>query len=76
MTVTMITVGYGDILPKNSIEMILCIITMMLACCVFGYSLNEIGAIFSSFFKVENEIKNKISTIQRFLSKKGINQKL
>lgn len=62
-TVTMITVGYGDILPKSKIEMGLCVITMMLACCVFGYTLNEVGAIFSSFFEVDNEIRNKISTI-------------
>lgn len=46
----MITVGYGDILPRNEVEMILCVITMMLACGVFGYSLNEVGLIFSNFF--------------------------
>lgn len=62
-TVTMITVGYGDILPENDVEMVLCVITMMLACCVFGYTLNEVGAIFSSFFKIGNEIKMKISII-------------
>lgn len=49
-TVTMITVGYGDILPVNEFEMMVCVITMMIACGVFGYSLNEIGAIFSNFF--------------------------
>lgn len=59
----MITVGYGDILPINDFEMVICVITMMLACGVFGYSLNEIGAIFGNFFKVDNEIKHKISQI-------------
>lgn len=59
----MITVGYGDILPKNAMEMILCVITMMIACGVFGYSLNEVGAIFSSFFQVDNEIRMKIASI-------------
>lgn len=49
-TVTMITVGYGDILPVNEYEMIACVIIMMIACGVFGYSLNVIGAIFSNFF--------------------------
>jgi len=42
-TVTMITVGYGDILPQNNLEMVLCVVTMMIACGVFGYSLNEVG---------------------------------
>lgn len=39
----MITVGYGDILPVNSDEMVLCIATMLIACAVFGYSMNIIG---------------------------------
>ncbi|KAL4505999.1 hypothetical protein ABPG72_013760 [Tetrahymena utriculariae] len=75
-TVTMITVGYGDVLPKTNLEYILCIITMMIACGVFGYSLNEIGLIFSNFFQVDNEIKKKLKLIQRFMSKKNINSKL
>lgn len=39
-TVTMITVGYGDISPKNTNEMIISVLTMLIACGVFGYSLN------------------------------------
>ena len=39
----MITVGYGDIVPANTDEMVLCVITMLIACAVFGYSLNIIG---------------------------------
>ncbi|KAL4480344.1 hypothetical protein ABPG74_020860 [Tetrahymena malaccensis] len=74
--VTMSTVGYGDISPKNQNEMILCVFTILLACCVFGYTLNEVGLIFSNFFQVQNEIKKKIAYIQRFMSKKNINQKL
>jgi hypothetical protein len=42
-----ITVGYGDILPTNTDEMILCCFTMLIACGVFGYSLNVIGSIIS-----------------------------
>ena len=41
----MITVGYGDILPVNNGEMILNIVTMMIACGIFGYTLNKIGTI-------------------------------
>lgn len=49
-TVTMITVGYGDIVPSNNSEKILCIFTMLIACGVFGYSLNIIGVIINDFF--------------------------
>lgn len=75
-TVTMITVGYGDILPKNQFEMMLCVVTMMIACGVFGYSLNEVALIFNNFFRVDTEVRQKISAIQRFMSKKSINNKL
>ncbi|EAR93588.2 cation channel family protein (macronuclear) [Tetrahymena thermophila SB210] len=75
-TVTMSTVGYGDISPKNQNEMVLCVLTILIACCVFGYTLNEVGQIFSNFFQVQNEIKKKIGYIQRFMSKKNIDQKL
>ena len=47
-TVTMITVGYGDITPINDIEYFFSILTMIIGCCVFAYSVNEIGVIFKN----------------------------
>ena len=47
ITVTMTTVGYGDITPKNKNEVLMSIITMMIASMVFAYSINKIGIIFS-----------------------------
>ncbi|EWS74973.1 cation channel family protein (macronuclear) [Tetrahymena thermophila SB210] len=76
MTVTMITVGYGDFLPLNQQEQILSVITMMLACGVFGYTLNEVGSIFNNFFQVDREIKRKQILIQKFMSTKNINKRL
>jgi len=49
-TVTMITVGYGDLVPSNNDEKIICILIMLIACVVFGYSLNTIGVIINNFF--------------------------
>lgn len=40
---TMTTVGYGDITPKNSTEYIFTNLTMLITCIVFGYTLNRIG---------------------------------
>ena len=40
---TMTTVGYGDITPKNNIEFTIANITMFLACGVFAFSMNSIG---------------------------------
>ncbi|EAR93586.2 cation channel family protein (macronuclear) [Tetrahymena thermophila SB210] len=76
MTLTMITVGYGDFLPKNQQEQILSVITMMISCGVFAYTLNEVGSIFNNFFQVDREIKRKQILIQKFMSTKNINKKL
>lgn len=35
ITVTMVTVGFGDISPVNNEEVLLCIVTMLIACGVF-----------------------------------------
>ena len=44
-TMTMITVGYGDIVPTNDIERLVANFTMFLACGVFAFSLNGIGTV-------------------------------
>lgn len=46
-SVTMITVGYGDITPQNDYEIVLCLFTIFIACCVFAYTVNSIGQIFN-----------------------------
>lgn len=37
ITVTMVTVGYGDITPNNHLETFFSIITILLTCAVFAY---------------------------------------
>lgn len=45
MTVTMITVGYGEIVPVSNIETIIAILSMLIACGVFAYTINAIRMI-------------------------------
>lgn len=42
----MITIGYGDISPKNTIERSFGIFVMILASGVFGYVMNSIVLLF------------------------------
>lgn len=54
--VTMTTIGFGDIVPTNVGETIVCIFSMIIACGVFGYTINSIGSIFLEL-KKEGEKK-------------------
>lgn len=42
---TMISIGYGDIVPKNPTEVGFTIFVQFLSCLLFGYSINEIWSI-------------------------------
>lgn len=44
--VTMATVGYGDISPKNNVEFVIGIAIILLSCGVFAHTINSIGVIF------------------------------
>jgi len=44
--VTIATVGYGDILPKNNVEYMIEIVIILLGCGIFAHTINSIGAIF------------------------------
>ena len=48
MTVTMVTVGYGDITPVNIYERYFAILTMLIACGIFAYSVSSINTIVNS----------------------------
>ncbi|KAL4489041.1 hypothetical protein ABPG73_005528 [Tetrahymena malaccensis] len=52
ITISMVTVGYGDIAPTNTEEKILCSILIVLLCGIYGYSLNQIGVIFNELNKI------------------------
>jgi len=57
---TMLTVGYGDITPKNSVERLVNIGIMIVGCGVFAYSMNKIGMMVQSMNAGSSE-KRQIS---------------
>lgn len=54
---TMTTVGYGDITPKNVNEYVFANLTMLVSCIVFGYTLNRIGMLLSNIYLRKAEFK-------------------
>ena len=70
--ITMNTVGYGDISPKNTYEVGFCIGFVIIGCMMFAYTLNCMGNIFHSFYKKEREFKEELFTINSFMKSKNI----
>lgn len=75
-SVTIMTVGYGDICPQNISEMIFCIITIVFGCGLFAYIINAIGIIIGKI-NMENEKFNKrMNIIDKFMHRKSIDRNL
>ncbi|CAD8134480.1 unnamed protein product [Paramecium pentaurelia] len=75
-TMTMVTVGYGDITPQNPYEMLFCNLTMIVSSAIFGYSLNSIGMILQNInIKVQKYKKFSVQ-MNRYMNQNQVNQQL
>jgi hypothetical protein len=63
----MITVGYGDIHPVNSLEAMFVTVAMFVSCGVFAYSFNLIGDLVREYNAIKNEFKNEMVLVNRIL---------
>lgn len=72
----MTTIGYGDIVPKNPVETIVCIFTMIIACVIFGYTINSIGSVFMELKKEDEEKKENMFIINNYFNEKSISREL
>lgn len=54
---TMLTVGYGDIIPTNNLEMFFNIWAMFFGCGMFGYTMNSIGEILKFSDRKNRQLK-------------------
>lgn len=55
--VTMLSVGYGDIVPTNNSEKLVCILTMFVGFSVFGYTLGSMSDIIQKMNAKDQELK-------------------
>lgn len=69
---TMSTVGYGDIHPYTRREMIFAILTMVLACGVFAYTLGSISSLLSKSNSEANEHRTRVISVNRYMKKKEV----
>ena len=75
-SITMMTVGYGDIVPQNDSETIVCLISVLLGCAVYAYNINSIGMILQDLNKESISFNHNINIINQFMQRKKINNDL
>ncbi|KAL4512095.1 hypothetical protein ABPG72_005097 [Tetrahymena utriculariae] len=74
--ITMITVGFGDITPKNNAETIYVLGIALLSCFQFGYTVNIIGSLFQEKAQKEAIIKAQKYQISTYMRQRMINTSL
>ncbi|CAD8053888.1 unnamed protein product [Paramecium primaurelia] len=68
-SMTMVTVGYGDILPQNQVEMTFVNIMMLISSVMYAYSLNSIGIILKSYNDQKQKQTRSLILINNYMRK-------
>jgi hypothetical protein len=66
----MISIGYGDITPKNSYEVGYTICMQFLSCLLYGYAINEIWSIIQELNSKKSTIHSRLNTINIYMRDK------
>ena len=69
---TLATVGYGDITPKTSLEIILAIVMMMTGAILLAFAVGNVVSIISQLDGGRLEHRNQQSAITRYLQLNGV----
>ncbi|KAL4467000.1 hypothetical protein ABPG74_010597 [Tetrahymena malaccensis] len=73
--VTMVTVGYGDVIPISYEEKAVNILFMLFLCGIFGYSMNTVGSILQSLNEDQAQIRQNMSIINQFMNRTKVSKK-
>ncbi|CAD8082199.1 unnamed protein product [Paramecium sonneborni] len=68
-TMTMTTVGYGDIIAQSQLEIIFVDIVMFLSSGIFAYSMNSIGMILKNIYDAKLKYKRSLLQMNNYMSK-------
>ncbi|CAD8158681.1 unnamed protein product [Paramecium octaurelia] len=74
--ITTLTIGYGDIIPVTQYEKIFVIFVTLLSSIIFGYTISSIGSIFAQMSENKNYLRDRMTLIDSFLKKRGLNKDL
>ncbi|EAR96305.2 cyclic nucleotide-binding domain protein (macronuclear) [Tetrahymena thermophila SB210] len=74
--ITMITLGYGDIVPTTTVERIFVVGMTLVSCAVFAYSVNTISGIIGDFSSRKKYFRQKMMNLNLHIQKRGLNKQL
>ena len=72
----MISVGYGDITPRNTSEVIMTSFSMFVSCILFAYSINSIWEVIRELNENRFKFDKHVTAINRFMYDNGVDRKL
>ncbi|KAL4502425.1 hypothetical protein ABPG72_012012 [Tetrahymena utriculariae] len=75
-SVTITTVGYGDITPKSYIEKTFIVIMAFICCANFGYAMNQIGLIIQEYNEIKVQYRQNIAIINKYMKERDVNKLL
>ncbi|KAL4474572.1 hypothetical protein ABPG73_016075 [Tetrahymena malaccensis] len=75
-TITMTTIGFGDITPQNDTEKLFVSFMSMFASGIFGYTLNFIGSILMDFKKQKEQFQQKLAEVNHYMTKHSVQSHL
>ncbi len=73
---TMISIGYGDITPKNPTEVGFTVFIQFLSCLLYGFSINSIWSIVQELNAKKSRIRSRLNTINLYMRDKDISNEL
>ncbi|CAD8062364.1 unnamed protein product [Paramecium sonneborni] len=71
-TMTMVTVGYGDITARNKYEILTSNIMMIFSSCIFAYSMNSIGIILKSINDSKLNYRRTMTCINNYMQQNQV----
>lgn len=72
----MATVGFGEFIPKTTIQRIMCLIFILFSTFVFAYTVNSIGNIYDERVQISNNKKIKLVELNEYLRNKNVSRAL
>jgi voltage-gated potassium channel Kch len=72
--ITMITIGYGDVVPVSLTEKIFVMSMTFISCGVFAYSLNTISRIISEVSQRRSKLRKKMIQLNIHIESKGLSK--